>query len=124
MSFAGFDQLFIDSATHRRRAIHAKQKKLDEIPSTSTTNSTLLSIHTTINTTPVSILTQENATSEITTIPSVNKLITPKKKQQRRKTCVQRLQDKRKKLEERQQEEKGYFEAAKLWEEERSKKQR
>ena len=86
-SFADFDELFIDSATHQRRVLCASKRKLDDISSLSTTNPHLSSICTTINTITVSILTQESVTSEIRTIPSGNKFIAPKKKQ-RRKTAV------------------------------------
>ena len=38
ISSAGFDKLFIDSATHQRRVQRAKKRKLNEILSASTTN--------------------------------------------------------------------------------------
>ena len=100
MLFAGFDQFFIDNATHRRRVIRMTKRKFVEISSSSTTNPPLSSICTTMNTTPVSVLTQESATSEITNIFTVNEFL-PAKKKQRRKTTVRRLQDERDKLEDR-----------------------
>lgn len=86
MSFAGFDNFFMESNTHWKQINCLKKRKIDDMISSTITSPPLSTIRVSDSTTPISVLTQESDTVVIAA-PKMKM-----KTKQRQRTCKQKLE--------------------------------